>query len=80
MMFSYGSFKWVARLLGGAAAIGAFALATSTANAATITVTTSLDEFDLVPNGKCSLREAIQAANTKTLPSMPVPLAMAPTP
>ena len=55
MMFSYGSFKWVARLLGGAAAIGAFALATSTANAATITVTTDLDHFGSDPS-TCSLR------------------------
>ena len=60
-MFSYSSFKWVARLLGGAAAIGAFALATSTASAATITVTTDQDEFGTGLG--CSLREAIQSAN-----------------
>ena len=56
--------KWVFRLLGGAAAIGAFALAANTASANYITVTTSLDEFDNPPNTFCSLREAIQAANT----------------
>jgi len=55
--------KWVFRLLGGAAAIGAFALAANTASAATITVTTALDEFGGLSTG-CSLREAIQAANT----------------
>ena len=38
----------MARLLGGAAAIGAFALAANTASAAIITVTTALDEFDLL--------------------------------
>lgn len=31
--------------------------------ASTITVTTTLDEFDTVSNGKCSLREAVVAAN-----------------
>jgi CSLREA domain-containing protein len=30
----------------------------------TITVTTSADEFDAAPNASCSLREAIQSANT----------------
>jgi len=63
MMLSYSAFKWMARLLGGAVAIGAFALAAGTANAATITVTTALDEFDLSPNATCSLREAIESAN-----------------
>jgi len=54
----------MARLLGGVAAMGAFALATSTANVATITVTTDLDEFDSSsPNATCSLREAIESAN-----------------
>jgi hypothetical protein len=38
----------MARLLGGVAAMGAFALAAGTANAATITVTTALDEFNLL--------------------------------
>jgi CSLREA domain-containing protein len=63
MILSYSSFRWMARLLGGVAAMGAFALAASTANAATITVTTALDEFDLSPNATCSLREAIESAN-----------------
>ncbi len=34
--------------------------------AGTITVTTTTDEYDLVPNASCSLREAIQSANTNT--------------
>ena len=55
--------KWVLRLLGGAAAIGAFALAANTASAAIITVTTSVDGFNDM-DGQCSLREAIHAANT----------------
>jgi fibronectin-binding autotransporter adhesin len=63
MMLSYSAFKWTARLLGGVAAIGAFALAAGTANAAIITVTTSLDGFN-DGDSRCSLREAIQAANT----------------
>ena len=63
MMLSYSAFKWTARLLGGVAAIGAFALAAGTANAAIITVTTDLDHFGSDPS-TCSLREAIQAANT----------------
>ena len=63
MMLSYSAFKWTARLLGGVAAMGAFALAAGTANAATITVTTNLDGFN-DGDGACSLREAIQAANT----------------
>ena len=48
MILSYSSFRWMARLLGGAAAIGAFALAANTASAAIITVTTDLDEFNLL--------------------------------
>jgi len=48
MILSYSSFRWMARLLGGVAAIGAFALVASTANAAIITVTTALDEFNLL--------------------------------
>ena len=48
MMLSYSAFKWMARLLGGVAAMGAFALAANTASAAIITVTTDLDEFDLL--------------------------------
>jgi len=63
MMLSYSALKWTARLLGGVAAMGAFALAAGTANAAIITVTTSLDEFDDPSNTSCSLREAIQSAN-----------------
>jgi CSLREA domain-containing protein len=63
MILSYSSFRWMARLLGGVAAVGAFALAASTANAATITVTTNLDEFNSSPNATCSLREAIESAN-----------------
>jgi len=63
MMLSYSALKWTARLLGGVAAMGAFALAAGTANAAIITVTTSLDEFNDPPNTSCSLREAIQSAN-----------------
>jgi CSLREA domain-containing protein len=63
MMLSYSAFKWTARLLGGVAAMGAFALAAGTANAGTITVTTDLDGFN-DGDGACSLREAIQAANT----------------
>src|SRR5689334_3438946 len=35
-----------------------------TADAATITVNTTTDEFDVAANGTCSLREAVQAANT----------------
>jgi len=61
MMLSYSAFKWTARLLGGVAAMGAFALAAGTANAAIITVTTDLDEFGT--GSGCSLREAIQSAN-----------------
>ena len=61
MMLSYSAFKWTARLLGGVAAMGAFALAAGTANAAIITVTTDQDEFGTGPG--CSLREAIQSAN-----------------
>jgi CSLREA domain-containing protein len=60
-MMSYDFSRSVARLLGGVAAVGAFALAASTANAATITVTTDLDEFNSSP--PCSLREAIESAN-----------------
>ena len=63
MMLSYSAFKWMARLLGGVAAMGAFALAASTANAAIITVTTALDEFNTTPDTGCSLREAIESAN-----------------
>jgi CSLREA domain-containing protein len=63
MILSYSSFRWMARLLGGVAAMGAFALAAGTANAATITVTTDLDEFNSSPNANCSLREAIESAN-----------------
>jgi CSLREA domain-containing protein len=64
MMLSYSAFKWMARLLGGVAAMGAFALAANTASAGIITVTTALDEFNTTPDTGCSLREAIQAANT----------------
>jgi len=63
-MLSDSQFKWATRLLGGMAAIGAFALAANTASAATITVTTDLDEFGTGPG--CSLREAIQSANTNS--------------
>lgn len=42
----------------------AFSLAVATfALAGTITVTTGVDELDLVPNGNCSLREAIVTVN-----------------
>ncbi len=60
---SHSALQLVARLLGGVAAIGTLALAASTASAATITVTTDIDEFDTSPNLTCSLREAIQSAN-----------------
>ena len=63
-MLSYDFSRSVVRLLGGVAAMGAFALAASTANAAIITVTTDLDGIN--NDGECSLREAIQAANTNT--------------
>jgi CSLREA domain-containing protein len=63
MMLSYSAFKWMARLLGGVAAMGAFALAANTASAMIITVTTDVDGFN-DGDGQCSLREAIQAANT----------------
>ncbi|MCS6773654.1 MAG: CSLREA domain-containing protein [Thermoflexales bacterium] len=46
-----------------AAALGAGVLSVGIASAATITVNTSADEFDLVPNSTCSLREAIESAN-----------------
>ena len=36
MMLSYSAFKWTARLLGGVAAMGAFALAANTASAAMV--------------------------------------------
>ena len=36
------------------------------ASAATIKVTTHRDELDSPPDGKCSVREAVQAANTNT--------------
>jgi CSLREA domain-containing protein len=39
-------------------------LAVTPAQAAQVTVsTTTADEFDAVPNGFCSLREAVQTAN-----------------
>ncbi|MDW8396312.1 MAG: CSLREA domain-containing protein, partial [Anaerolineae bacterium] len=57
--------RLMVRVGGGlAAALGAVVLSAGVANAATITVTTGLDEFDTTPNATCSLREAIQAANT----------------
>jgi CSLREA domain-containing protein len=59
-------FTWAKRLFGSAVAIVAFALTANVAEAATITVTTNLDEFDSTPNGTCSLREAIEAANTNS--------------
>ena len=37
-----------------------------TAGAATIEVTTAKDELDTSPDAKCSLREAVQSANTNT--------------
>ena len=63
MMLSYSAFKWMARLLGGVAAVGAFALAANTASAGIITVTTDLDEFGGSLSTGCSLREAIESAN-----------------
>ncbi|MGQ9814689.1 MAG: choice-of-anchor Q domain-containing protein, partial [Candidatus Roseilinea sp.] len=48
-----------------AAAAGALALSAATASAATITVTTGADEFGTNPTA-CSLREAIQSANSDT--------------
>ena len=47
---------------------GLLLLTTIAANAATITVTTIQDENELsTPNGLCSLREAITAANNDTV-------------
>lgn len=44
--------------------LAALALSTAlAARAATINVDTSADEFDLTPNGTCSLREAIESVN-----------------
>src|SRR5918996_450534 len=45
------------------ALLGALAFPVGAA-AATISPTTTADEFDVVPNASCSLREAIRAANT----------------
>jgi len=49
------------RLVGGGLVI---VLSVSPTAAATITVDSSLDDLDLPPNGNCTLREAIVAANT----------------
>ena len=38
----------------------------ATASAATIEVTTRTDELDRSPDAKCSVREAVQSANTNT--------------
>ena len=43
---------------------GGLLLALAPAFAATITVNSTLDDFDLGPNGNCTLREAVLAANT----------------
>jgi len=55
-----------ARLIGAPALAIALALGTfqPAAAAGTITVTTTTDEYDLVANANCSLREAITSANT----------------
>ncbi len=42
---------------------GMLAIPSPVQAASTITVTTTVDEFDAVPNGRCSLREAVVAAN-----------------
>ena len=44
--------------------VGAGLVWTSAASAATITVTTAGDEFNTAPAAGCSLREAVEAANT----------------
>ncbi len=55
--------RWIAGgVVGGAALLLALSTANS-ASAATITVTTGVDEFGINPTA-CSLREAIQSANT----------------
>jgi uncharacterized repeat protein (TIGR01451 family)/CSLREA domain-containing protein len=61
MIFDNPFSRWAIRITGSFIALAASA---SIASAATITVTTGLDEFDTTPNTTCSLREAIQAANT----------------
>jgi CSLREA domain-containing protein len=60
-LFIRRAIRFVAGLLINA---GALAASASIASAAVITVTTGLDEFDTTPNATCSLREAIQSANT----------------
>ncbi len=51
-------------IVGAVMALGGALLAANAASAATITVTTSVDEFDVSnPNAECSLREAIESAN-----------------
>ena len=58
------SFKSIHQLSTGLlAAASAIMVSAGVASAATITVTTGLDEFNLTPNATCSLREAIESAN-----------------
>jgi CSLREA domain-containing protein len=55
---------WTMRHVAIAVLVAALALiAAPAASAATIPVTTTADEFDAASNGKCSVREAIEAAN-----------------
>ena len=61
MIFDNPFSRWAIRITGSFIALAASA---SIASAATITVTTGLDEFNTIPNATCSLREAIQSANT----------------
>src|SRR5215204_5972779 len=55
--------KWGIALLGLAVAA---CLLPATAGAATIEVTTHIDELDATPDSNCSLREAVQSANSNT--------------
>ena len=52
------------RILVGLTVVGGMLSHAGPAAAATISVTTTLDEHDVVPDATCSLREAITAANT----------------
>lgn len=55
--------EWLAVL---AQMLLAFSLTSATAHAATIAVDSAGDDMNLGPNGNCTIREAIEAANTNT--------------
>jgi CSLREA domain-containing protein len=63
--FSNLSTRRAVRIVGGLAALaGALIASAGVASAATIIVTTGLDQYGTGMPGECSLREAIQSANT----------------